>query len=74
MAEWGVVLFQSTNVAVKAERVTLEAGLNVRLIPAPRYLGPDCGVALRFPWEERTRVESVLTQSDVPFTRITEIE
>ncbi len=58
---YGVVLFHTTNAALQAEKVLRQGGVAVKLIPVPRKLSTDCGVALRFPWEEvekvRERVE-----------------
>ncbi|MGC8785928.1 MAG: DUF3343 domain-containing protein, partial [Anaerolineae bacterium] len=45
--EYAVVLFHSTQGAIKAERVLLRAGFAVKLIPTPRQLSSDCGTALR---------------------------
>lgn len=67
---WGVVLFYSTSAAIRAEKVALEAGLAVKLIPVPRHLSADCGVALRFAWGDRAEVEELLKAMDVPFDSI----
>ena len=70
---WGVVLFYSTSAAIRAEKVTSEAGLAVKLIPVPRNLSSDCGVALRFDWDDRAEVEGLLEATDVPFDSICRI-
>jgi hypothetical protein len=70
---WGVVLFYSTSAAIRAEKVTLEAGLAVKLIPVPRNLSSDCGVALRFDWHDRAEVEKLLEAMDLPFDSICRI-
>jgi hypothetical protein len=61
----GVVLFASTHFAIRAEKVAKENGLNVKLIPVPRRLGSDCGVCLRFSWEQKDRIEEALRQAGV---------
>ena len=43
-----VVLFYSASGALRAEKLTKEAGLRVKLMPVPRHLSSDCGVCLRF--------------------------
>jgi hypothetical protein len=59
--EYGVLLFDSTQRAVRAEKVLKAAGHTVKLIPVPRQLSSDCGVCLRFCWEERAGVEATLS-------------
>jgi len=57
---FGVVLFHTTSMALKAEKALAAQGLAVRLIPTPRQLSSDCGFALRFDWAERSSVEEIL--------------
>jgi hypothetical protein len=66
MAEYGVVLFHSTAHAIRAEKVLQRAGLKIKMIPTPRQLSSDCGMALRFARPEEPRVAAVLDQNQVP--------
>lgn len=59
-ATFGVVLFDTTQGAIRAERVLLDAGVRLKLIPVPRHLSANCGFAVRFSWEERRLVAAVL--------------
>ena len=60
MSEYGVVLVHTTSAALRGEKILQQAGLTVKLIPVPRELSSDCGIALRFLWEEREAVEEAL--------------
>lgn len=71
--QYGVVLFDSTQRAIQAERVLKAAGLPVKLIPVPRQISSDCGVCLRFLWEDRMRAEEVLRVHRVPFAGIRQV-
>ena len=62
---YGVALFRSISLAIRAERVCQKAGLEVKLIPTPRELSSDCGTALRFRWDERAEVEKTLSDARV---------
>lgn len=62
---YGVVLFRSTSLAIRAERACQKAGVRVKLIPTPRELSANCGVALRFDWDERSAVEEALSKAHV---------
>ena len=72
-ARYGVLLFQSTNWALKAEGAAKRAGFNIKLIPTPRQLSSDCGTALRFNWEEREPLLQALSDRGVSFERMAEL-
>lgn len=65
MSAFGVLLFHNSSSAMQAEAVLLRAGLKVKLVPTPRHLSSDCGVALRFDWELNNEVGALLTKSRV---------
>ncbi len=44
-----VAVFHSIHRVMKAEKILKEAGLDVLLIPVPRELSAECGMAIRFP-------------------------
>lgn len=48
-----VILFHSTNHALRAEKVLQGAGIHCRLIPVPRHLSSDCGVCVRIGQSDR---------------------
>ncbi len=61
----GVVLFHTTSSALRAEKILQKAGLTVKLVPTPRELSSDCGVALRFELSDRAEIEQRLTVAQV---------
>lgn len=63
--EYGVIVFYSTNWALKADKVAKEAGFEVKLIPTPRHISSDCGTALRFRWEDREAILALLESKGV---------
>ena len=56
----GVVLFESTSLAILAEKLIKAAQISCKLIPIPRHLSSDCGVCLRFSVGAKDQVESIL--------------
>ncbi len=58
---WEVVLFNSVQHALRAEKLLKAADIPCKLIPVPRHLGSDCGVCLRFDPSLRSRIETALT-------------
>lgn len=72
MSECGIVIFRSAHLAVKAEKAVVKSGIECKLIPAPRHLSHDCGVALQFRKADRNRVESALVSRRVEYECIAE--
>ena len=70
MSDYSVVLFHSTAHAIRAEKVLGQAGFKLKMIPTPRHLSSDCGMALRFERTDEARVATVLTDSRVPVKEI----
>ena len=48
---------------MEAEKLLKERRLSILLIPAPRALAADCGLAIRYAEEVRSEVEAVLAQA-----------
>lgn len=65
-----VAVFHSIHRVMKAEKVLKAEGLQVLLIPVPRQLSSDCGLALRFGPDERERIEAVLQQEGLPVVEL----
>jgi len=60
-----VAIFHSIHRVLKAEKILKEAGVDFLLIPVPRQLTADCGLALRFSPQTRTRLLGVLADADL---------
>lgn len=60
MTSYGVVLFHTTSSVMRAEKLLRKEGYTIKLIPTPREFSSDCGIALRFEWDEYEEVKSVL--------------
>jgi hypothetical protein len=61
----GVILFHTTSSALRAEKILQKEGLTVKLIPTPRELSSDCGIALHFEWTDREQIASHLIRAKV---------
>jgi hypothetical protein len=55
-----VAIFNSIHRVMRAEKLLKERRLRILLIPAPRALKSDCGLALRYGDADREAVEGVL--------------
>lgn len=62
-----LAVFNSTHRVLKAEALLKEKGLPIMLIPAPRAVQTDCGLAIRFDDEQSQQVLQLLqTQQLLP--------
>ena len=69
-AERSVFLFSSTSGAIRAEKLALESGFRVKLIPVPRHLSSDCGVCMRCGSTEVDAIGRLLENSRVEWEDI----
>lgn len=58
--QWCVITFFTIYHALKAEKVLQSEGININLIPVPREISSDCGVALQFDYREKEKVKEIL--------------
>ena len=60
-----VAIFHSIHRVMKAEKVLKAARADILLIPVPRQLSSDCGLAIRFSPAERERVWRTLAGEEL---------
>ena len=60
-----VAVFQSVHRVMKAEKLLKGKGLAIMLIPAPRSITSDCGLAIRYGAEIREEVERTLSEESL---------
>jgi hypothetical protein len=58
-----VAIFNSIHRVMEAERLLKGKQLKILLIPAPRALAADCGLAIRYAQEMRSEVEGALAEA-----------
>jgi len=58
-----VAIFNSIHRVMEAEKLLKGKGLAILLIPAPRAVAADCGLAIRYAEEVRGDVEGTLAQA-----------
>jgi hypothetical protein len=55
-----ILIFRGTHQVMSAEKRLKGGGVAMRLIPVPRLLTSDCGLAIRIPLAERKRAREIL--------------
>ncbi len=66
----GVVLFHTSSSAIRAEKILTRARVAVKLIPTPRELSSDCGIALGYQSAARMHVAELLNGARVEIAGI----
>lgn len=62
---YGAILFHTTSAAMRAEKLLISAALNIKLIPTPREFSSDCSLAIRFLWQDKDRVDSLIESNRI---------
>ena len=60
-----VAIFNSVHRVMKAEKLLKGEKIPILLIPAPRALSSDCGLAIRYADSDRERAETLLASSSL---------
>jgi len=60
-----IAIFNSIHRVMKAEKILKGLRLPIMLIPAPRTLVSDCGLAIRYSASDRQAVEEALATADL---------
>ncbi|MEA3363027.1 MAG: DUF3343 domain-containing protein [Thermodesulfobacteriota bacterium] len=61
-----VAIFHSIHRVMNAEKILNTQQLDILLIPVPRQLSADCGMAIRFLHECYPQVQQALTEGALP--------
>jgi len=61
----GLLSFFASHHAIRAETLLKRGGFPSQLIPGPKDLSPNCGVALRFEYSQRDDVLALLAARKV---------
>jgi hypothetical protein len=68
----GLLSFFASHHAIRAEKVLRSAGFLTNLIPGPKEMSPNCGVALRFEFDHRDAALAVLVDEHVQVDEVHE--
>jgi hypothetical protein len=74
VADFAVILVHSTSHAISAQRTLGRAGLDAKLVPTPRHLSSDCGMAVKIAAGDETAARQAMEGAGVPFDRIEPVD
>lgn len=61
-----VLLLESIHQVIRVERLLKEKGLKIDLIPIPREISSDCGMAVELPLEVEAEALRILEANRIP--------
>ncbi|WP_425448722.1 DUF3343 domain-containing protein [Dethiothermospora halolimnae] len=71
--EFYVITFDSTNYAIKGEKLLLDKGFNIRTIPTPREVTASCGLSIKFDESILEDIKSGISNNDLNINGIYKI-
>lgn len=70
MNEFGILTFQSTHHAMRAEKVLTDEGIKIKTIPTPRDITLSCGLAIRFGVEDIERIKELKDEGKLEYKEL----
>ena len=67
MNEMYIVSFNSTQYAMRADKLIRENNITSTTLPTPREITASCGISIRFLKEDLEKVSSILKNNSVEF-------
>jgi len=68
----GLITFFASHHAIRGEKVLRAGGLETELVPGPKELSPNCGVALRIEYARRDDALAILADKKVEVDEVLE--
>ena len=65
-----VVIFFSIHYVLKAEQLLKAGGISLDVVPVPREISGDCGMAITFAPEKLVEVQGILAAAGIAIARI----
>jgi len=62
MSDHCIITFESVHFVMKAEKVLKEYGIDVVLVPTPREISSDCGIALEVLKENQEIIRNIFSK------------
>ena len=61
-----LLLLQSTRHAIRAERLCEQVSVSCKVVPVPRHVSSQCGMALRIGEPDKAKAEKALAETGIP--------
>lgn len=65
-----VIILFSIHFVLKAEKLLLKENIPIDVIPVPRSISSDCGMAIEYSCEQTERIQELLNYEKIDIARI----
>ena len=62
-------LFESTHIVINAEKLCQKKDINYKIIPVPRTISPQCGMAIEISDEFEIQVDKILNDVNIKYSK-----
>lgn len=62
-----LILFQNTRAVITAERLCKKKAITCTILPVPRSISTECGMAIEYQPEDRERIETLFQDAGIVF-------
>lgn len=62
-------LFESTHTVINAEKLCQEKDINYKIIPVPRIISSECGMAIEISGELEIQVDTIFNENNIKYTK-----
>jgi len=62
-----LVLFKNTRAVITAERLCKKNGIAVSILPVPRSISTECGMAIRYQLEDRETIVKLFDSAELEY-------
>ncbi|AER66424.1 hypothetical protein Tlie_0689 [Thermovirga lienii DSM 17291] len=69
-----IATFETTHMAILFERSFRKEGLSVKIVPVPRSISSSCGLACRFPCDQKDYIVKTCKEKGIEIQSFHEIE
>ena len=66
-----IITFQSTHQVLKTEKLLQKEGVDFDIIPVPKEISSDCGMAIRVEMESIKKIEGILEKNTIVYKTYT---
>lgn len=70
LEKFAVITFYSTHFALKSEKILQNLNYDFKLIPIPREISSNCGLAVKIKTQEKDEIEDILKNHNVEIENI----
>lgn len=65
MDDFYLISFNSTHHAIRTEKLLIDSGMNIMIIPTPREIAASCGLSIKFEEKDMDKVIEIMEKNSL---------